>query len=374
MPGIRLGRILGIRISIDYTWFIVFALFAWSLSAGYFPQHVPGLTRPEYFLMGAVAALLLFICVLIHELSHSYVSNLLGLGIDEITLFIFGGVARLSREPDDAKTELKIAVAGPVASLVLAGLFFLLREVLDRVIYAPVISEVIGFLVFINLALLVFNMIPGFPLDGGRVLRALWWMKTGDLKRSTRVASRIGKGFAAFLIVMGFFQLASGYFIQGLWGILIGAFLRSAAESTYKQTLIKTALQSVKVSDVMTRNVLTIEENMPLRHAVENFFFTHHFVGFPVTSVMGRVVGFLALGDVRAIPREKWDSTPIKDVMRKLSAENTVSPQDSALTVLTRMANDNVGRYPVMENNELVGIISRRDIMKTMEFKSELEG
>lgn len=374
MPGIRLGKILGIRVSVDYTWFIVFALFAWSLSAGYFPQHVPGLTRPEYLLMGAVSALLLFICVLIHELSHSYVSNLLGLGIDEITLFIFGGVARLSREPDDAKTELKIAVAGPVASLVLAGLFFLSREVLDRVTDAPVVSEVIGFLVFINIMLLIFNMIPGFPLDGGRVLRALWWMKTGDLKRSTRVASQIGKGFAVFLIVMGFFQMASGYFIQGLWGILIGAFLRHAADSTYKQTLMKTALQSVKVSDVMTRNVLTVEEGLPLRHAVENFFFTHHFVGFPVTSAMGRVVGFLALGDVRAIPREKWDSMPVKDIMRKLSTENTVSPQDSALTVLTRMVNDNVGRYLVMENNELVGIISRRDIMKTMEFKAELEG
>ena len=373
MPGIRLGKILGIRISVDYTWFIVFALFAWSLSAGYFPQHVPGLTRPEYLLMGAVSALLLFICVLIHELSHSYVSNLLGLGVSEIMLFIFGGVAKLSREPDDAKTELKVAIAGPVASLVLAIFFFLMREVLDRVTDAPIISEVIGFLVFINLALLIFNMIPGFPLDGGRVLRALWWMKTGDLKRSTRVASQIGKGFAAFLIVMGFFQLASGSFIQGLWGILIGAFLRSAADSTYKQTLMKTALQSVKVSDVMTRSVLTIEAERTLKDVVEHFFFTHHFVGFPVTT-REEAVGFLVLGDVRGIPREKWDSMPVKDVMRKLSADNTASPQDSALTVLTRMANDNVGRYPVMENGKLVGIISRRDIMKTMEFKSELEG
>src|SRR3990170_2499320 len=136
MPGIRLGKILGIRVSVDYTWFIVFALFAWSLSAGYFPQHVPGLTPPEYLLMGAVAALLLFVCVLIHELSHSYVSNLLGLGIDEITLFIFGVVAKLSREPDDAKTELKIAVAGPVASLVLAALFFVAKKVLDNAIDA----------------------------------------------------------------------------------------------------------------------------------------------------------------------------------------------------------------------------------------------
>ena len=323
--------------------------------------------------MGAVASLLLFICVLIHELSHSYVSNLLGLGVSEIMLFIFGGVAKLSREPDDAKTELKVAIAGPVASLVLAGLFFLLREVLDRVTDAPIISEVIGFLVFINLALLIFNMIPGFPLDGGRVLRALWWMKTGDLKRSTRVASQIGKGFAAFLIVMGFFQLASGSFIQGLWGILIGAFLRSAADSTYKQTLMKTALQSVKVSDVMTRNVLTIEAERTLKDVVEHFLFhaplrglsRYHREGGRRVSCAWRREG---------IPREKWDSTPIKDVMRKLSPDNTASPQDSALTVLTRMANDNVGRYPVMENGKLVGIISRRDIMKTMEFKSELEG
>ncbi|MBI3754059.1 MAG: site-2 protease family protein, partial [Deltaproteobacteria bacterium] len=188
--GIKLFKILGIQISVDYTWFIVFGLVAWSLAQGYFPFTIPGLGVFAYTLVGVVSALLLFACVLIHEISHSYTSNKLGLDIKEITLFIFGGVAQLTKEPNDPITELKIAVAGPSASIALAAIFWLLTHLTEPLSIPPVLSAMFGYLAMINMVLVIFNMIPGFPLDGGRILRALWWKKTGDLQKATQVASQ----------------------------------------------------------------------------------------------------------------------------------------------------------------------------------------
>ncbi|MBI5598365.1 MAG: site-2 protease family protein [Deltaproteobacteria bacterium] len=372
--GISLFKILGIRISLDYTWFIVFVLFAWSLSRGYFPQNIPGLSGPMYLAMGAVSALMLFICVLIHELSHSYTANRLGLDIKEITLFIFGGVARLTREPEDAMTELKVAVAGPAASLALGVFFILLKKALASVLQIPVITSVVGFLATINFVLLVFNMIPGFPLDGGRVLRAIWWARTGDVKNATRVSTQIGKAFAMFLIVFGFFQIISGYFVQGLWAILIGAFMQQAAETSYRQLVLKMAIEGIRVKDIMTKNVVTVDSDLLLSDVIERYFFNYHFVSFPVTS-NGKVVGLLTLNRVREAGREKWGATAVRDAMEKLTADMTLHPNDTAQHALARMVSDDVGRYPVLdEAGSLKGILSRRDIMKTMEFKAELEG
>ena len=373
--GIRLFRVLGIRVSIDYTWFIVFFLFAWSLAYGYFPQHVEGLGGSAYLLMGAVASLFLFICVLIHEIAHSYTANRLGLDVKEITLFIFGGVAQLTKEPDSPSKEFKIAIAGPLASGVLAVGFFLLRLAIDE-LYPDgsmrAISAVVGFLATINVVLIVFNMIPGFPLDGGRVMRAIWWAKTGSIKDATRVASRIGKGFATVLIILGFLQIISGLFIQGLWAVLIGVFLQQAAEGSYRQLIMKMALEGMKISDIMTRNVVTVPAHIPLSTVVERFFFNYHFVSFPVLKD-GRLVGLLTLNDVRKIDKERWHSTLVEEAMERLTPQRLLHPDDSVLHALMKMIEDGVGRYPVVDRaGNLVGILSRRDIMKTMEFKSEL--
>src|SRR3989304_4072394 len=239
--GIKLFRVLGIQISLDYTWFIVFVLFAWSLSYGYFPFQHPGLPTGTYLTMGILSATLLFACVLIHEIS----------------LFIFGGVAQLTKEPEDAATELKIAIAGPAASLVLALLFYGSAAAVNPEAF-PLLKSVLGYLALINFILLAFNMIPGFPLDGGRVFRALWWMRTGDLNKATKVASNIGKGFALFLIVMGFFQIFMGSFVGGLWFVFIGVFVQQAAESGYQQVVIKKALSGLKVKDLMSKPVITV--------------------------------------------------------------------------------------------------------------------
>ena len=371
---INLFKILGIRISIDYTWFIVFVLFAWSLAYGYYPANIPNLSLSTYIVMGVISSLSLFICVLIHELSHSYTSNRLGLDIKEITLFIFGGMAKLTREPDRAMDELKIAAAGPLASLALAVFFYFLRNLIDRAYNFPPLSAVIGFLAYINLALLIFNMIPGFPLDGGRVLRAVWWARTGDVKKATRVASQIGKGFAIFLIVYGFFQIISGFFIGGLWALLIGTFLQQAAEGSYRQLLMKLSLEGVRVEDIMSKTVVTMEDGISLSDAIEKYFFKYHFVSFPVTSG-GRVVGLIALNNIRETEKEKWHTTAVRDVMEKISPERVLHPGDNVLHALSKMLSEGVGRFPVIDvGGSLAGILSRRDIMKIMEFKTELEG
>jgi Zn-dependent protease len=371
--GIKLFKVLGIRISIDYTWFIVFFLFAWSLAYVYFPYYHEGFNTPTYIVMGLFSSLSIFICVLIHELSHSYTANSLGLDIKEITLFIFGGMAHLTREPDDPKVELKIAVAGPLASLALAFIFWALKGLVDGVADIPVLSAVLGFLAYINLALLIFNMVPGFPLDGGRVLRAIWWLKTGDIKKSTRLASRIGKGFAFFLIILGFMQIFVGNFTGGLWFILIGVFLQQAAEGSYRQLIMKMALEGVRVREIMTKEVITVEGNLTISEAVEEYFLNYHLASFPVTS-FGRVEGMLTLSDVRKVGREKWDTTLVRDIMERLTPERILTPDDTALQVLAKMTREGVGRYPVIYRGELVGILSRRDLMKIMELKSELEG
>ncbi|MDP2682899.1 MAG: site-2 protease family protein [Deltaproteobacteria bacterium] len=369
--GVKLFKILGVQISLDYTWFIVFGLVAWSLAQGYFPLIIPGLGTFTYILMGVISAVLLFACVLIHELSHSYTSNKLGLDIKEITLFIFGGVAKLTKEPDDPITELKIAVAGPAASIVLAAIFWVLMQIANAFSIYPVLSAIFEYLAMINMVLVIFNMIPGFPLDGGRVLRALWWKKTGDLQKATQIASRVGKGFAALLIGFGFFQIFMGNFIGGLWMIFIGMFLQQTADSSYRQLLVKKTLERIKVGDAMTRNVVTITEDSTLTTVVEKYFFGYHFVGFPVSSD-GRITGMLTLNNVRLVPKEQWDTTLVRDVINKISPDAILSPEDNAMDALSRMIDLDTGRVLVMDGDKLIGIITRRDIMKLMEFKTDL--
>ena len=369
--GFKLFKVIGIQISLDYTWFIIFALVAWTLSQGYFPSVVPGLAMWIYIAMGVVSSLLLFASILLHELSHSYVANRLGMDIRGITLFIFGGIAELSREPDDPRMELKIAIAGPIASGVLAILFWLIKEGLTAMALFPLVASVCSYLVIINIVVVIFNMIPGFPLDGGRVLRAIWWMKSGDLQRATMVAGRVGKGFALFLIFFGILQTFTGNIIGGLWMVFIGIFLQQAAESGYREVLIRNSLSGIRVGDVMTREVVTVHPDDSLQVIVDDYLFRHHCVSFPVVAA-SRLVGMLNLGDIRAVPKEKWRETRVRDVMEPVTQHSLASPEETAIEVLSKMATLGVGRFPVVRGGELVGIISRRDIMKLMAFKREL--
>ncbi|MBI5236154.1 MAG: site-2 protease family protein [Deltaproteobacteria bacterium] len=370
MSGIRLFKILGIRITIDYTWFLVFVLFAWSLAQGYFPYNHPGFGRGAYIVMGALSSLLLFVCVLVHEIAHSYVSNLLGVGVKEITLFIFGGVAKLSKEPTSPGVEFKIAVAGPLASAALAVLFKAASMVINAGEY-PAIVAVTGYLAMVNVALLIFNMIPGFPLDGGRVLRAVWWAKTGNMETATRVASAIGKGFAMFLIVVGVIQALSGNAF-GLWSVFIGVFLRQAAQGSYQQLVMRHALEGLKVRDIMTKEVVTVDAKLTIEELVEHYFFKYRFMSFPVTTG-SETVGIITLNTVRGVDKNLWARTTVSEVMLRLTPVDTLAPGEAATDVFEKLQSSEAGRFPVMEaTGALVGMLSTRDIMRAMELKSRL--
>ncbi len=373
MPkGIRLFRIFGITISIDYSWFIVFVLFAWSLSYGYYPYYYKGLEKESYIIMGTVSALLLFVCVLIHELSHSVTANHLGLDIRGITLFIFGGVAEMTREPDDAVVELKIAVAGPIASGLLGGLFYLASKALPASGF-PLVNPVLSYLSLINLILMAFNLVPGFPLDGGRVLRALWWAKTGDVYAATKAASQSGRTFALFLIILGFFQILMGNFIGGLWMVLIGVFLQQAALSGYQHLIMKKMLGGVRVGDVMSKEVISIDMAASIQEAVDDYFLTHHFASFPVTSG-GKTVGIITFKSVKSVKREGWTQTPVKEVMVTLGEKDFLRPGESAMDALAKISQRGIGRLPVVDAGKLVGMVSRGDILRIIELNTTLKG
>ncbi len=369
--SIKIFNVYDIQISIDYTWFIIFFLVAWTLAYGYFPATIPELERPIYILMGGVSSILLFCCVLVHELSHSLVANRNGMEVKEITLFIFGGVARLSKEPEDPKAELKVALAGPLSSGVLALCFWGLKEGLNALAVFPVLSAVSGYLALVNIILVVFNIIPGFPLDGGRVLRAIWWLKTGDLQGATRVTSNVGKGFSLLLIIFGVFQIFAGNMIGGLWAVFIGLFLQQAASSGYREVVIKIGLEGIRVGDFMTRKVITVKPEFTIQMVVDEYFLRYHVVSFPVVSSSG-VVGLLTFDAVRALRKEDWVTTQVKDIMEPLSQEVVLGKDDTARDALSKMISLGTGRLLVMDKGMLVGIISRRDIMKLVAFKREL--
>ncbi|MBE9531254.1 MAG: site-2 protease family protein [Proteobacteria bacterium] len=372
--GIKLFKVQDIVISIDYSWFIVFFLVAWSMAYGYFPYYTPGLAVRTYLTMGILSSLFLFSCVLIHELSHSVTSNRLGIEVKEITLFLFGGIAKLTKEPEKALDELKIAIAGPAASALLAALFYLIRMLLASFSHEEmvVVDAILSFLIRINIVLLIFNMIPGLPLDGGRVLKALWWMKSGDIKMATRVASEVGRFFAAVLIFFGFMQLVSGNLAGGLWAVLIGMFLMQSAGSNFRQMQFQRETKGLKVSEIMTTDVITLEGNTTLTRALEEYFFKHHFVSFPVTK-LGNISGLLTLSNIKSTHKELWDETLAGEVMLPFKVEASLKPDDELMQALKIMGDTGQGRLLVMDGDTLAGIISKRDILKTLQIKEVFE-
>ena len=303
--GITLFKIFGIRISLDFSWFIIFALVFFALSAGYMPRAFPGQTSQSYWVAGFIATLLFFASVMIHEIAHSLVAIHHGIDIPEITLFIFGGVSRLSQEPSDPQTEFKIAVVGPLTSFVLAAFFWGVGALLKN--FSPsLIAVVVGYLAWINLILGIFNLVPGFPLDGGRLLRAFLWWKTGSLTRATRVASDFGKGFAVAIMILGGLQIFAGDLINGLWFIFIGMFLRGMSSQGYEELVIRKALEGVHVDEVMVREVVTVPPDLTISQLIHDYFLHYAYRGFPVTD-NGRVLGVVSVTAVRQLRREEYD-------------------------------------------------------------------
>jgi len=369
----ELFKIAGVQVEIDYSWLIIFALVFWSLSASYFPVEYPGYPVIRYWVVGFVATLLFFASVLIHELSHASMANRLGANIDRITLFVFGGVAHMSGEPRSANDEIRIAAVGPLSSMVLASGFWLASKGFAVMSAPPLWMAAFRYLAFINLALALFNLLPGFPLDGGRLLRAVLWKRSGDLQRATARAADWGSGIAWGLISLGAIEIFVGALIGGLWLIFIGLFLRAAAASGYQGTVMEQVLQRLRVGDIMTREPITLTPDLSVSDAVEQYFLRFGHGGFPVVAE-GGVVGLLSLSQVRDLTPAQRAQKSVSEVMRPLTDGLAIDPQASALEALHKMSEVDSGRLVVIDRDKFVGLITRGGLARFAQMKSLLEG
>jgi Zn-dependent protease/CBS domain-containing protein len=363
--------ISGIEISVHYTWFIVFALVTYSLAVSYFPMLIKGESPITYWLMGGVSALLLFISVLLHELSHSLVAKKEKLGVDKIVLFLFGGVSEITEEPKNAKDEFRMAIAGPLSSFALAIAFWFLWLVVLKPLGSAILSSIFWYLAVINLMLGVFNLLPGFPLDGGRVLRAYWWNKSKNLTKATLVATNAGKGLSILMMVLGGFELLLGYFVGGMWFIFIGLFLRQAAESGYQRVLIRDILSGMKVKELMSSNVVCVSSDLSIYDLVDEFFLKHRFISYPVCE-KGKLLGIVTLNSVKQIPRERWKEEKTKVATQGVPQNFILHPEDDAVEALEKIITSDLGKLPVVKDGEIVGILSRRDVMNLLTIKTDL--
>jgi Zn-dependent protease/CBS domain-containing protein len=370
--GFPLASVLGFPITVDPSWFIIFFLITWTLAEGYFPAEYPKLPPGLYWGMGVTGALLLFFSILLHELSHAFVARQFGLKIHRITLFIFGGVSQMTEEPANAATEFWMAIAGPITSFILAFLFWILGgQMLHLEVWAPV-PAVLLYVATVNLVLGLFNLVPGFPLDGGRVLRSALWYFMGDLQRATRIASGFGTGFAFLLMGWGALRLLGGNPLGGGWMILIGFFLWRASQTGYEQVLLRRLLEGASVGAIMRSDVVTLHPGMTVQEAVDQFFMRYSYHSFPVLSE-GKLAGTVSMEEVRRIPPPEWPLRSLEEVMDRGAVRAAIGSSQSLLKAFQKMQQENRGRLPVVdEKGRLEGIISHRDIMHYFHLRLDL--
>lgn len=353
--NISLGKIFGIEIKIHYSWFIIFFLIIYTLT-NYFSQ-TQNWSYSASFLAGILTAIFLFASILFHELTHSYVGIKNKTPIRSISLFVFGGVAQMTKEPPGPFAEFKMAISGPLFSLFLFILFWILSK-LPLGTYLPVIFS---YLSIMNLILVLFNLIPAFPLDGGRVFRSIAWSGFKDLKKATFWASRISQGIAFLIIFLGFIWIFEGNLIQGVWFIFIGWFLIQAAELSFKQVLIKDSLSKIPVSEIMNRDIKVISPEQNLQE-VKTDFFNFQQGGFPVAE-KGKILGIVTVEDIRKVLKEDLNRKKVKEVMTPASRLITIKPADSAYEALDKMTKYNIGRLPVVDDGKLLGLITRASLL-----------
>jgi Zn-dependent protease/predicted transcriptional regulator len=371
--GIELFKLAGVEIAIDYSWLVIFVLVLWGLSAGYFPQQYPGFALSSYWAVGFFATVLFFASVLTHELSHAWVANRLGEKVSRITLFIFGGMAHLAGEPETPAVEFKVAGVGPLTSLVLGALFWVVYLSLPPEPALTLWRAVFRYLAYINVALALFNLLPGFPLDGGRLLRAVIWWRTGDLPRATARAADWGQGIAFGVIALGAMEIFTGALIGGLWLIFIGLFLRSAALGSYQHVILDQMLSRLRVSDIMVSDPVTLSPDLSVADAVEHYFLHLGFGGFPVVND-GEVLGLLSLPLVSSCPAGERSNRRVGDIMRRLDPNVEIARSATVAQALARMTQAHTGRLLVMDGNRLAGLITRSGIARFIQTQTALSG
>ncbi len=366
---LNLVRIFGIPIGLDPSWFLVFALITWALAIGYFPAEFKLWTRLQYWSVAAVTSILFFISVVLHELGHSIVAQRYKLSVKSITLYIFGGISEITSEPKSALAEFVIAFAGPLTSIILAVIFYALEIVFKGV--APVFA-ITKYLALINGTLAVFNLIPGFPLDGGRVFRAIIWGITHNLRRATEIAGLLGHGIAFFFILLGVWQLFQGNWVNGLWIAFIGWFLENAVVGQVQQQRIHALLAGHTVDQVMTRSCVMASAELTLQELVDQYILDK---GQRCLVMMRgeQAVGLVTLHSIRQIPRNRWGSTTAAEVMTSMDKVKRTSPEVGLEQALEQMGTNGVNQLPVMENGQIEGMLSRQDIINYLHLLQNLE-
>jgi len=364
-----IARIRGIPIGVHYTWAIAIVFITWSLAAGYFPSSYPGWSRQAYWIVGAAAALLLFVSVLFHELCHSFVAQARGLAVKSITLFIFGGVSNIAQETEDPQDEFLVAIVGPLSSFALAGLFWVGLQAIPN--DTSPLGALVNYLATINLGLAVFNILPGFPLDGGRVVRAILWGTTGSMVRGTNVATTIGQFVAFLFIAYGFWQIFEGELLSGIWIGFIGWFLNSAAEATRRQVQVQEGFRGIKVSSVMTPDPPVVSPALPVRALVDEYVLRRGLRALPVAQD-GRIVGLVTLSDVKHLPESEWSANSVGAIMTRPPLR-TIGPDAPVTRALERLVEDDVNQLLVVDRDgTLLGILTRGDVMRFLQLRGEL--
>ena len=369
---ITLFKLLGFEVRIDISWIIIAVLIVWSLAQGVFPLYDKTLSPLTYWLLGVGGAIGLFASIIFHELSHSLVARRFGLPMRGITLFIFGGVAEMDDEPSSPKAEFLMAIAGPLASIGIGALCLGLLSLIRGIWPRP--SELIlNYLGTINLILAAFNLLPAFPLDGGRVFRSLLWRWKGDVRWATRVASQVGSGFGLFLIFLGVFSVLGGGLVGGIWWALIGLFLRSASKMSYQNVLVRSALEGESVKRFMKTDPVTVSGDTTVDHLVEDFIYKYHYRMFPVIND-SRPLSCVSINDVKSVPREEWDHHTVRELARPCSTDNTISMDEDAIKALTVMNKTGSSRLMVVDHGgKLIGMVAMRDLMRFLALKLDLD-
>jgi Zn-dependent protease/predicted transcriptional regulator len=357
----RVARIAGIEVRIDSSWAVIALLITYSMYLRVTLVY-PDTPTGEAVALGILGAVLFFGSVLVHELAHALVSQARGIRVQDITLFLFGGATRARVESRGPTDEFLIAVVGPLTSGALAVLFGIIASVGRDVLPTP-LAGTFGYLAWVNLLLAVFNLIPGFPLDGGRVLRSAIWRATGSFARATRIASMSGQAVGWLLVALGVVSLLAGNLAGGIWFAFIGWFLVQAARASYQELQLRHMLRGVEAEDVMARDLLRIPPELSLQDAVDDYFMRYDYGAFPVEE-QGRTIGLLTLRGVRRVPRDQWSSQRARDLMVPLGDQVVVAPHDRMDDVLSKLQDSEAGRVLVVQDGEVVGIITPSDLTR----------
>jgi Zn-dependent protease len=360
---IPLGRILGIPVGLDLSWFLIFVLLTWTLASGYFPSEFPGWPTSQYWIVGAVTSILLFASVLLHEIGHSVVALRYKIPVRRITLMIFGGVAELGSEPPSAVSEFWIAIAGPVVSFGLAVVFSLLRPLVS---WAAPLLALAEYLAYINGTLALFNLVPGFPLDGGRVFRAIVWGVTNSLRRATLIAANVGRVFAFGFILVGVYMMFTGDLGNGLWIAFIGWFLESAASAQLNQQRIQELLAGHTVRDVMSPGCPEVDSRTSIQELIDR-----HILGGAkrclVVTDGERPAGLLTVHNLGQLPRQAWSQTMASDMMTSMQDLRTADPDEELWSALADMDRDGVNQIPVLQGGAVLGMLRRDDVLSYLQ-------